>query len=294
MRKYYFSLIILALFLSGCDGKPSEASNSAKQNLQTFGNYKSCYDEFNETKFKKTDIFCESFVVIDQTTIMDANLQKNLLDKIEPLFVIGNAFTVAKFSTFSQNRYTSIVVDGYIEKPLTADEENDVPRNKLNKIKECFNQKVKTVNSDIKSGIKQALSESSSTLARSELFKSFQDLADSRIKQSNAREKIVILASDMLENSSISSFYANGGESVRKIEPEEELKKVKQAGLLADFKGAKIYVIGAGLLAKQNRQDTGRDVQTMINLKKFWEMYFSASNAQLVAFGSPELLENIH
>lgn len=97
----------------------------------------------------------------------------------------------------------------------------------------------------------------------------------------------------MLENSSVTSFYAN--QAVRQINADKELKLVADNQLYGDFGGARVYVIGAGLLAEDAKHPKGiyRSTQTMQALSKFWTGYFQKSNAELVEFGQPALLNPI-
>lgn len=113
------------------------------------------------------------------------------------------------------------------------------------------------------------------------------------MRQSKAQHKIVLLVSDMLENSSVTSFYAN--QAVRQINADKELKLVADNQLYGDFGGARVYVIGAGLLAEDAKHPKGiyRSTQTMQALSKFWTGYFQKSNAELVEFGQPALLNPI-
>jgi hypothetical protein len=118
----------------------------------------------------------------------------------------------------------------------------------------------------------------------------------SRIRQSTAREKIVFLVSDMLENSGISSFYAS--KNVRAIEPAVELKKAQEAQVVGDFGGARVFVLGAGLVqgnAGGKNKDIGvyRNPKAMSALRQFWDTYFEASHAVLAEFGAPALLSPV-
>jgi hypothetical protein len=109
-------------------------------------------------------------------------------------------------------------------------------------------------------------------LAKSDILAALKDMGD-KIRTSPASDKIFFLASDMLENSSVSSFYSRN--AVRKIDPAAELKKAEAAGLIADFGGARVYVLGAGLLTEDAKKaQVYRDPQTMAALKQFWRSYF--------------------
>jgi hypothetical protein len=67
------------------------------------------------------------------------------------------------------------------------------------------------------------------------------------------------------------------------------MAKLKKSGFTADFDGAKVYVIGAGMVSKKSY----RTSKTLKALTDFWETYFRSSNAKLQAIGTPMLLEDI-
>jgi hypothetical protein len=79
--------------------------------------------------------------------------------------------------------------------------------------------------------------------------------------------------------------------AVRRIDPQAEMKKATAAGLIGDFGGARVYVVGAGLLTGDAKlKNVYRDPQTMSALKQFWTLYFKQSNASIGEFGEPALL----
>ena len=110
------------------------------------------------------------------------------------------------------------------------------------------------------------------------------------VKAAAAGERIVLVVSDMLENSSISSFYQR--QAVRLISPQAELAKVEKESLFGDFGGVRVHVFGAGLVSEGAGPKDGvyRDPRTMQALERFWAEYFARSGAVLEQFGKPELL----
>jgi hypothetical protein len=69
---------------------------------------------------------------------------------------------------------------------------------------------------------------------------------------------------------------------------------VEQNQLLADFGGARIYIVGAGILSDDaSKAKRYRDSQTMQALTTFWRSYFEKSNAHLVEIGQPALLNSM-
>lgn len=140
----------------------------------------------------------------------------------------------------------------------------------------------------------KALQASSADLAKSDVISSLTEVSH-LVKENPVKNKKILLVSDMLENSTISSFYAKN--AVRKIDAAKELKVVEGNNLFGDFADAGVYVMGAGMMPEQrgtqNKSVLYRDPKTLAALKSFWEGYFSHSNGKLQEFGSPELLSAI-
>lgn len=251
----------------------------------------SCFEYANLPSPKKT-IGTELFVVIDQTTPLDANLQQSIANNMKPFLQPGNAYSVTQFSAFTQGHYTDVLVNTKLDHALDTDARNDIGKNQLAKYDQCMAIQNPNAAKLAGAALRKAFSGSSSDVAKSDVLGSLKDIAG-KVKQSNAKQKVVLLASDMLENSSISSFYAK--QAVRQIDPQKELKLVADNQLFTDFGGAKVYVIGAGLLTADAKQAKGvyRDPKTMAALQQFWRAYFDKSNAKLVEFGQPALLNAI-
>ena len=95
----------------------------------------------------------------------------------------------------------------------------------------------------------------------------------------------------MLENSTITSFYAKG--ATRLIQSEAELNKVEKSNLLSNFDNSKIYVIGTGLISSKDNNKTYRDPKILASLKDFWTKYFVKSSGNLVEMGQPALKNDI-
>ena len=90
------------------------------------------------------------------------------------------------------------------------------------------------------------------------------------------------------------SFYTHN--AVRHIYPAVELKKAQENNLFGDFGSARIYLLGPGVIQPAANGSTAerngyRDPMTLMDLKQFWSGYFARSNAPLVEFGAPALLE---
>jgi hypothetical protein len=250
-----------------------------------------CYSE--KMPAQKTATDTEIFVVIDQTTLFNSGLKQSIADNVRSFLIPGNAFSVMQFSAFTQGHYTDVLVSGKLDPILVKAARDDVSKPVLNKFDQCMTAQPRLAGQLVGGAMKTAFGDSSSDIAKSDIFASLKDISG-KVRQSAAQHKVVLLASDMLENSSVTSFYAK--QSVRQIDSEKELKLVADNQLFGDFGGARVYVIGAGLLAEDAKQRKGiyRPIQTMQALSRFWTGYFQKSNAELAEFGQPALLNPIH
>lgn len=272
-------LLILSMSLFSCVAVAGNANA-----IQT------CYNEKMPMQKAATDT--EIFLVIDQTTMFDGGLKQSIADNVRSFLKPGNAFSVMQFSAFTQGHYTDVLASGKLDPVLAKVARDNVSKPVLNKFDQCMATQPRSAGQLVGGAMKTAFGGSSSDIAKSDVFSSLKDISG-KVRQSAAQHKVVLLASDMLENSSITSFYAN--QAVRQINPEKELKLVADNQLFADFGGARVYVIGAGLLTEDAKHPKGvyRSTQTMQALSRFWAGYFQKSNAELAEFGQPALLNPI-
>lgn len=251
----------------------------------------SCYTA-SKVPVPASTVEIEAFVLVDQTTLLDSALQSSVRENVSILIRPGSAFVVATFSSYSQGRYLEVLTAGTLERPIAEKNRDDIGVKILKNFDACMKGQLEFGRNTAATALNKALGESSRDLAKSDIMASLKDLSN-RVRQSQAKEKVVFLVSDMLENSGVSSFYSN--KNVRNIEVAAELKKATDNQLIGEFGGARVFVLGAGLVQENaggNIRDSGiyRDPRTMSNLRQFWEQYFTRSNAKLIEFGAPALL----
>lgn len=250
----------------------------------------SCYDA--KLSASATTPAVELFVVIDQTTLLDDDLKQAVANQVRPFLTAGNNFSVLVFSAYTQGKYTQLLTSGQLDGALSTTLRNDISKPILAKFDQCMSRQPVLAAQAIGGALRAAFDGTSGDIAKSDILASLKDIS-AKVRQSSASEKVVLLVSDMLENSSVSSFYAS--QAVRKIDPAKELQLVTEHQFIADFGGARIYVIGAGLLNSVDKKSKAqyRDPKTMQALASFWRSYFEKSRGQLVEFGEPALLNQI-
>ncbi|WP_295420720.1 hypothetical protein [Sulfurovum sp.] len=246
----------------------------------------SCYDAFN-IDGPKGPAQKELFILVDQTTQLDKNMMIYTYKNMMKFIKNGYGVTIASFSANANGKYTDVAYAGKLEALLPQSAKHEIAKKKLRKYQSCMNGQYRYAKKKATKALVRVLKGANKKLPHSDIIKSLADISKYSIRPSKSHEKTVLLVSDMMEHSSITSFYSKG--SLKKVNAASEMDKVKKSGYMADFGGAKVYVIGAGMIGKKSY----RTSKTLKALTKFWEEYFTASNARLKAIGTPMLLEDI-
>ena len=231
------------------------------------------------------------FVLIDQTTLLNAQLKNSVMTNTGNfLKTPGTAFTAASFSAYTQGRYLDVTKTGTLEPALPDAARNSTKLKTLDVFDECMKGQRAYGLKTAADAVTQAMAGATATLTKSDVQASIRALSDV-VRASPARERVVLIVSDMLENSTVSSFYADW--NVRHIDPKKELAITKASGMTGNFGGARVYILGAGLLP-DSKKGAYRDPKKMDALKAFWAAYFKSSNADLIEFGQPALLKEVN
>jgi hypothetical protein len=234
----------------------------------------------------------EIFVLIDQTTLFDDKLQNSVYENTWGYLGPDSSYTVVSFSAFSQGRYTEVVSAGIIEPPFPARERDSTSVRLLNSFEECMKGQEAWAKRRAVEAIKKTFLAASHNLAKSDILAALKDVS-ALVKASPAKDKVLFVVSDMLENSTLSNFYASSTR-VRVVEPAKELAAIEKASMFGDFGTARVFVLGAGLIGPSgDSKSTYRDPKTMKALHDFWAKYFERSGAKLEQFGQPALLQPI-
>ncbi len=155
----------------------------------------------------------------------------------------------------------------------------------LKSLDQCLGQQKVYFGKTIGGLMAMSFAEQGDNIAKSEILDSLKRISED-LAQDKAASRTIFLISDMLENSAFDSFYRNN--TMRLLSPDKVLQLVKQQNLLTDFRGAKVFIAGAGLIDTEakNNYRSGKMLQ---QLEAFWRDYFTASNAEVISFGAPAL-----
>jgi len=231
----------------------------------------------------------EIFLFVDQTTPVDDAMRSSVLDAVGRLVSPGASFTVAKFSEFAPGHAAVITASGTIEQGIPAEQRNSVGVRVLHNLDQCLVAQAAYGKRIAGEAAQAALSSSHGTFAHSDIMASLRQLS-ATVSASPARDRIVILVSDMLEHSSATSFYDH--KALRTIDPRSELSIARNGHLTGDFRGARVFVIGAGALPP-DQAGGYRSAAAIDALQAFWNAWFRLSNAHLAGFGEPNLMTPI-
>ncbi len=268
MKKTLLTLLTLSAFLLARNDVPS------------------CYNALNIEDPNPTSQK-ELFILIDQTTPIDKNMMIYTYKNMMKFIKNGYAVSIASFSSNANGKYTDLAYSGKLEALLPDSAKHDIAKKALRKYEGCMNGQYKFAKKKATKALVSTLKGANKKLPHSDIIKSLDDIAAHIIKPSTAEKKVVLLVSDMIEHSSITSFYSKG--SLKKVNGKTEMDKVSKSDYMADFSGAKVYVIGAGMVGK----NAYRDSKTLKTLTDFWNSYFQKTNAKLQAIGTPMLLEDV-
>jgi hypothetical protein len=230
------------------------------------------------------------FVAIDQTTPFTAALKQSIADQLLPLLRPGTALEVYQFSAYMGGRYTQKLLQVRMNAEIEPGRRDAISKVSLDRFDKCMAFQSAEVQKLTGNALRQAFDGSSASIGKSDVAASLRDVSE-QVKQAAAARKVVLIASDMLENSAVSSFYV--GNAVRRIEPAVELARMESHQLIGNFGRADIYVMGAGLIAETAGKAAYRDPKTMQQLQVFWRDYFEKSAGHLVEFGAPAMLGQI-
>jgi hypothetical protein len=230
------------------------------------------------------------FVLIDESVEFDTNIMRQMMEMVVNWLKAGRSIEVIRFSSSVKGRYTEVVTKGQVDPEPTASFTDNLKRSKLVRFEAMHRQQMILAKRQTIKAMKSILKSSSKKIPQSDILANMQYLSE-HIRKNPVKKKIVFIASDMFENSRVTSFYHKG--RVRTINPEKEMQKAKKAGMLANFgNNTTVYVMGLGYFwgGEQGKKERYLGPKRALRLKTFWKNYFKASNARIGEIGAPLMI----
>jgi hypothetical protein len=275
--------LMLAILVAGCkvDPPPTVSGGADEQGFRT-----DCYAAVKlETDVPPADRAV--FVLVDQTTGLDKDLRGTVAANVAKLLGPGTAFSIATFSARTSGRYAKILAEGELQSPPPEEARPDLPVDRLNRLDACLAQQAKGMKAAVARKAQAATKVTASTFTNSEILASLTQLSEA-VEASDAKHKLVIVVSDLLEHSPVTTFYSK--KDLRRIDPAAELEKARQAGLIGNFGGAQVAIVGAGLLSGEHGQSI-RDTAALAALRTFWKSWVTESQGEIAQYGEPDLVK---
>ncbi|HEX4695770.1 hypothetical protein [Sphingomonas sp.] len=230
------------------------------------------------------------FVVIDQTTGLDDKLRDTVRKTVRSLIGKRGDVAIYTFSALDRDHYPTEVASGLVESPVDNAARPSLPVRRLKKLDDCLGQQLDFAQTQFAGKVDAATGDASAQFSHSAIERGLAQISEA-VRKSSARDKIVLLVSDMLEHSDVTSFYKQ--HQLRLIDPAAELDLSRRAGTLGDFGGARVIVVGAGSIPADSAPDASRNTPALAALHSFWDSWFEASHAHLTDYGEPDLMAPI-
>ena len=158
-----------------------------------------------------------SIVLLDETTLFDATQQQHIQQQLLSLVRDGASVEVITFSAFIQGRYSTPRLKLRISAPLDEPTRRDMRKDDVKDFDVCLIVSRKKAASALRQVLSEYYGRLSGDLAKSDILGVLKEVGDNMVPGITARDKRIVLVSDMLENSDIASFYTKG--APREIRP---------------------------------------------------------------------------
>ena len=181
------------------------------------------------------------YVLIDQAGRLSPALRKSVLDNINHALGPATKFVIAQFSRITNKHYLRVLYTGIIESPMSSAERDNVPVNSLGGFNSCMRGQAQYALHMADTAAERALQSASGAANQpNDILFALKTVAPV-IAQDGAAKKVLFLVTDGFENSSFANFSAGIAD------PGHMLQQVRAQGLLANFGGARVFVLGAGI-----------------------------------------------
>lgn len=255
--------------------------------------YDNCYAA-GKVPVEKQIYTSSAVLILDETVVFDATQQDHIRKQAERFLAYGSELRIFTFSAYRDGRYTLPVMEVRMATQLEESVRYTMRKDSVREFDTCQQASMNNAKRQLNGVLTNYFERSSSDLANSDILGTLKEIGEAVFPALRSKNRRLILVSDMLENSGKMSFYGAGGVP-RAIDSAAELKMVDSLSLVSDFRGASIYVIGAGVapIADKKSGSSYRSQAVMAPLKKFWTQYFEKSNGKMAEFGQPLLLTPI-
>jgi len=249
------------------------------------GKQTSCFASVDYVTPKPQVIKRALYVLVDETIPLSEIMKKKVVSLLSEWGKPGDMIKIARFSASYRDLYPELVYEQKIEMMPDDGFLFNLSYKDKRAVLACLKSQEKNFKPSFETQLKVSLKALNAKIPKSELLGSLKLLSKQIYLSDKALEKTVLLITDGMENSTVTSFYKKG--KLRKIKPRKEISQVRRKGMIGFWKKSNVYIYGLGLMPDNKAYATPETVQ---QLKRFWEQYFVESGGKVKAIGLPELL----
>jgi len=245
----------------------------------------SCFSDISYITPEKQVAERALYILVDETAPLSKDMKNKIYSLLSGWGRLGDKVKIARFSASYRGLYPELIYEKQIEQKPNENYMFNLRYKDKKLVVSCLEQQQLQFKQSFSKQIKASLKAVDPKIPKSELMGSLKILSKQIILNDEAKEKIVLLISDGLENSELTSFYAGG--KLRSIKPQKEISVLRRKGMMGYWKNTKIYMYGLGLMPDKKQYANPDRINS---LKRFWERYFVEGGGRVKAIGTPELL----
>ncbi len=247
---------------------------------------KSCYDLPGVTE-PTIEPSKGLYVFIDQTMALTPMMKASIIELVSQWGAQGERVKISRFSANISGQYAELVFDETGNIPPSEAYLFHLRRKHKKQILACLEQRKNDFHNALTDALTNTLKITDDKLPQTNLVHSLKDFAEKMVAIDSTKDKTVLLVSDGLEHSDVFSFHQRG--KVKTIKPKDSLNLVRRKGLIPNWHGAKIYVLGLGYISDDKFYARPKILKPLV---QFWERYFIEGGGVLKAnsIGTPMLL----
>ncbi|MBM3163721.1 MAG: hypothetical protein FJZ79_10560 [Chlorobi bacterium] len=233
------------------------------------------------------------FVLVDQSVSYDSAMMSRAMRLAGEWMAEGRAVEVYSFSSALPGRYTTRITGGRVDDTPTDTFLDNLKRSERERFTLLHERQGVIAKKAVLNSMMEAFRGSNNDIYRSDIVRTLKELSG-HIASYRAGTKNILLVSDMMENSSMASFYNKG--KTRLIDPPKELQRVAAKQMIGNFGGkVRVYILGLGFYNAEAVPESENylDVDRINAIAAFWRSWFRSSGAYVVETGKPMMFGTI-